>query len=88
MRTIIAGSRGLKRLLTVFEAIDACGWIPTVVLSGACMSSVDRLGEEWANSQKICPHHHSLDETVSYSLSSPAKALPKNSEDLPSSSSP
>ena len=34
------------------------------------------------------PTHHPLDETVSNSLSSPAKALPKNSEELSSSSSP
>ena len=46
MRTIIAGSRSLG-LAEVNQAMECCGWTPTVVLSGTARG-VDRAGEEWA----------------------------------------
>jgi hypothetical protein len=47
MRTIIAGSRGIIDLKHVQRAMNACGWVPTVVISGDALG-VDKLGEVWA----------------------------------------
>ena len=51
MRTIIAGSRGLG-YEEVEQAMEICGWKPTVVISGAAVG-VDQAGERWARSQSI-----------------------------------
>lgn len=48
MRTIIAGSRSVTDPAWLDRALHACGWIPTVVLSGTAQGA-DRLGERWAN---------------------------------------
>lgn len=47
MRTIIAGSRTITDISAVYEAVEKCGWIPTVIVSGHA-PGVDRLGEKWA----------------------------------------
>src|SRR5574343_841092 len=47
MRTIIAGSRDCFDESELMSAIDACGWVPTVVISGAARGA-DRLGEQWS----------------------------------------
>lgn len=47
MRTIIAGSRDCSDDQLLADAMAACGWRPSAVLSGAARG-VDRLGEEWA----------------------------------------
>lgn len=47
MRTIIAGSRGITEYRELQRALVACGWRPTVVLSGTARG-VDKLGEQWA----------------------------------------
>lgn len=47
MRTIIAGSRSCNNPQELFSALDACGWVPTVVLSGGARGA-DSLGEWWA----------------------------------------
>lgn len=47
MRTIIAGSRGCTDPGTLRAAMSACGWVPTVVISGTARG-VDRMGESWA----------------------------------------
>ena len=58
MRTIIAGSRDITDYSILEEAIKQCGWIPTVVISGAARGA-DTLGEEWADKNKVtlekCP---------------------------------
>jgi hypothetical protein len=51
MRTIIAGSRGLG-LAHVRVAMGLCGWIPSVVISGAARG-VDEAGERWAKEKGI-----------------------------------
>lgn len=48
MRTIIAGSRGITDYNIVEEAIEQCGWIPTLIISGTA-NGVDKLGETWAS---------------------------------------
>lgn len=56
MRTIIAGSRSCDNPLELLSAIDACGWVPTVVLSGRARGA-DRLGEWWAADNAVpCEH--------------------------------
>lgn len=52
MRTIIAGSRDITSPFIVGQAIKACGWTPTVVISGAARG-VDRLGEDWAKIHNV-----------------------------------
>lgn len=52
MRTIIAGGRECGSILPVERAMAACGWVPSVVLSGKA-PGVDRLGEDWANARQI-----------------------------------
>lgn len=47
MRTIIAGSRSCVDWKHMLAAIEACGWIPTQVVSGTA-AGADRLGERWA----------------------------------------
>lgn len=39
-------------MLQVAEAMEACGWTPTVVLSGTA-HGVDKLGEQWAGLRGI-----------------------------------
>lgn len=48
MRTIIAGSRTCTDYIHVRRAVEACGWVPTVVLSGGTKGA-DRLGLLWAD---------------------------------------
>ncbi len=52
MRTIIAGSRDGVDLIDINEAMKACGWIPSVVISGTARGS-DQLGEHWAIGNSI-----------------------------------
>lgn len=52
MRTIIAGLRHCTDMNELILALGDCGWIPTVVLSGAA-SGVDKLGELWASQNGI-----------------------------------
>ena len=52
MRTIIAGSRDITDIAYVVWAIEAAGWLPSVVISGAARG-VDRLGEQWAECCEI-----------------------------------
>lgn len=47
LRTVIAGSRNVTDPGVVAAAIAACGWTPSVVISGAARG-VDTLGEQWA----------------------------------------
>lgn len=47
MRVIIAGSRTITTPRTLQRALAACGWTPTLVLSG-CARGADYLGEMWA----------------------------------------
>jgi hypothetical protein len=47
MKTIIAGSRNCNDYHLLLDAIDECGWTPTVVISGAA-KGVDTMGEDWA----------------------------------------
>jgi hypothetical protein len=47
MRTIIAGSRDCTDKRQLLAALSACGWVPTVVISGAARGA-DQLGELWA----------------------------------------
>lgn len=47
MRVIIAGSRGIEDYEQVVLAVNASGWKPDVVLSGAA-AGVDQLGVRWA----------------------------------------
>ena len=52
MRTIIAGSRiGATRQM-VENAVAACGWVPSVVISGTARGA-DQLGEYWALEHRI-----------------------------------
>lgn len=52
MRTIVAGSRKIQDPRIVTQAMAACGWTPTLVISGDAYG-VDRLGERWAETQGI-----------------------------------
>ena len=52
MRTIIAGSRGVGSVSLVAEAIEAAGWMPSVVVSGAARGA-DKAGEEWADANEV-----------------------------------
>jgi len=47
VRTIIAGSRTVTDPRVLQRALTACGWVPTLVLSG-CARGADYLGEMWA----------------------------------------
>lgn len=47
VRTIIAGSRECTDERDLLDAIEACGWTPTTVISGAARGA-DRLGEAWS----------------------------------------
>lgn len=52
MRTIIAGSRHGVKMADLLDALECCGWTPSVVLSGTAVGA-DRLGELWAASKGI-----------------------------------
>ncbi len=52
MRTIIAGSRNITDWVLLEETIAACGWTPSVVISGGARG-IDRLGEIWAECHKV-----------------------------------
>lgn len=60
MKTIIAGSRGVVDPAVIEDAMRACGWWPTAVLSGTARG-VDRLGEQWAASYGIPVHRFPAD---------------------------
>ena len=47
MRTIIAGGRECTDMAVLSAALNKCGWIPTVILSGGARGA-DRLGERFA----------------------------------------
>lgn len=51
MRVIIAGSRTIEDYEAVSAAIESSGFKITEVVSGACPTGVDQLGEEWAGNQ-------------------------------------
>lgn len=52
MKTIIAGSRTCSNKQSLISAIEACGWTPTVVISGGARGA-DQLGEAWAKENHI-----------------------------------
>ena len=52
MRVIIAGSRDLQNAAAVSAAMDASGFVPTQVVSGAARGA-DALGEAWAQARGI-----------------------------------
>lgn len=52
MRTIIAGGRDFVSYDILKKAIQQCGWMPTVVISGVARG-VDSLGEYWAQENSI-----------------------------------
>jgi hypothetical protein len=52
MRTIIAGSRTIRDITPLYEAIEDCGWTPTVVISGGARG-IDSIGEWWAKQNNI-----------------------------------
>lgn len=47
MKTIIAGSRSVNNPYYLLEALDLCGWEPTLVLCGMAKGA-DILGKQWA----------------------------------------
>ena len=57
MRTIIAGSRIIDYYPSLIIAIDKCGWIPTVVISGMARGA-DYLGIRYANTNSIPLEKH------------------------------
>lgn len=61
MRTIIAGSRGVKSVRIITAALAHCGWTPTVVISGACPDSPDILGELWAERHNVLVERYPAD---------------------------
>jgi len=52
MKTIIAGSRSIRNLKTVIEAVEKSGFQITEVVSGNAQG-LDRLGEIYASQHKI-----------------------------------
>lgn len=52
MRTIIAGSRENVTYQDLLNAIEECGWVPTVVISGTARGG-DLLGERWGLENKV-----------------------------------
>lgn len=52
MKTIIAGSRWISHPQLLLDAIDASGFLITEVVCG-CAEGVDKLGEDWADTNKI-----------------------------------
>ena len=48
MRTIIAGSRNCTNYQDLLDAINECGWKPSIVISGAARGA-DTLGEQWSS---------------------------------------
>lgn len=52
MRTIIAGSREGATEQDVENAVNTCGWIPTVIISGTARGA-DKLGELWAEKNNL-----------------------------------
>lgn len=52
LRTIIAGSRRGISYQNVCDAMDACGWTPTEIVSGKA-AGADTFGEWWAIKNKI-----------------------------------
>ena len=60
MRTIIAGSRDCTDKSQLIAALIACGWTPTVVISGGARGA-DRLGEQWAAVFNVPCERHPAD---------------------------
>jgi len=52
MRVIIAGSRSIREINHVEEAIRLSGWTPTEIISGGA-DGVDKLGEAYAKNNHI-----------------------------------
>ena len=52
MRTIIAGSRSCTNRQHLLAALEMCGWVPTVVISGTALGP-DRFGEDWAEESNV-----------------------------------
>lgn len=57
MKTIIAGSRGIRDLKVVLEAVEECGFEVTSVVSG-CAQGVDTLGEIYAGQNNLPVHKY------------------------------
>jgi hypothetical protein len=53
MKVIIAGSRTIKDARLVEDAIRLSGFHITEVVSGKCPDGVDKLGEDWADANRI-----------------------------------
>lgn len=52
MRVIIAGSRDIVNIDYVNIAMEMCGFVPSIVISGTARGA-DRLGEQWAQDRDI-----------------------------------
>jgi hypothetical protein len=52
MKTIIAGSRTITNLGTIYKAVNGAGWFITEVVSGMA-KGVDSLGERWARENGV-----------------------------------
>jgi SLOG family YspA-like protein len=63
MRTIIAGCRTCTDMREVEIAMSLCGWVPSVVISGAA-PGVDKLGERWAQRRHIPVERFPADWTL------------------------
>ena len=57
MKTIVAGSRSITKYKHVVDAINLCGWIPSVIIEGEA-SGVDTLAKRygWLNNIPVDPH--------------------------------
>lgn len=53
MKVIIAGPRDYEDYETVVNAIGLSGFDVTEVVSGHCLTGVDRLGERWARENGV-----------------------------------
>jgi len=52
MRTIIAGGRDCENESVLEDALNECGWVPTVVLCGMARGA-DTLGMLWAERNEV-----------------------------------
>lgn len=52
LRTIIAGSRDRVKYSDICRAVELCGWVPTVVISGKARGA-DEFGERYAREHSI-----------------------------------
>ncbi len=61
MRVIIAGGRNFEDYDALLRAIAASGFEITTVVSGACPTGADRMGERWAAENGIPVERHPAD---------------------------